>query len=253
MVSHNGPAVTVVKGTPSELNQMLNNGQLDISVVSCVEYAMNHRDYLLLPDLCIGAVGQVRSVLFLAKRPLQERDRHEVWITKSSMTSSTLVKFILEEDLGINPSYRRFRLGGKKECSPEAMLLIGDEALREQKRGRYPFVIDLAQYWYERYGLPFVFAVWCVRREVWQALGSEVREVGRTLLASRDMGRLLMREIAQKYHGQAGLSEEECLEYLKGLSFALSEEHVEGMSLFFKLIFEKNLVPELPRISFVEP
>ncbi len=252
MVSHNGIGVTVVKGTPSELNRMLNSGALDISVVSCVEYAMNHREYLLLPDLCIGAVGPVKSVLFLSKRPLQELDQREVWITKSSLTSSTLVRFILEEDMGITPTYRRFRLGGKKDCSPEAMLLIGDEALREKKRGRYPFVVDLAQYWYERHGLPFVFAVWCVRREVWEALGREVREVSRTLLASRDMGRLLMHEIAQKYHGQAGLSEEECLDYLKGLSFALSDKHIEGMALFFRLIFERGLIPSLPEIGFVE-
>jgi chorismate dehydratase len=252
MVSHNGLDVTVVKGTPSELNRMLGLGKLDLSVVSCVEYAVNHKEYLLLPDLCIGAVGPVKSVLFLSKRPLQELDRSEVWITKSSLTSSTLVKFILEEDVGISPTYRLFRLGGKKDCSPEAMLLIGDEALKESKRGRYPFVIDLAQYWYEKHGLPFVFAVWCVRREVWRSAPDDVKALAQTLLASRDMGMLLMREIAQRHGSQAGLTEDECIEYLKGLSFGLSPAHIEGMSLFFRLIHQKGLIPEQPEIRFVE-
>jgi len=252
LVHTNGVNVEIKTGTPSELNQQLSQGDLDISVVSCVEYAIHHRDYLLLPDLCIGAVDEVKSVLFFSQKPLNELEDTEVWITRSSLTSSTLVRFILEEDIGISPNYRLFTLGNRKDCSPEAMLLIGDEALRERKRKRYPYVLDLARYWREKHGLPFVFAVWCVRREVWQEQPQGVAEVSRTLLASRDMGRLLMDEIATLYHEQVGLSHHECLDYLKGLSFHLTEQHVEGMKLFFKLLTERKLVPEEPKVRFVE-
>jgi len=252
LVHCNGVRVEVVSGTPSTLNRMLSQGELDVSVVSSVEYAVHHRNYLLLPDLCIGAVREVKSVLFLSRVPLEKLDGSDVWITKSSLTSSTLVRFILEKDLGISPRYRLFKLGEKKECSPDAMLLIGDEALRERKANRYPYVVDLAQYWYEKHGLPFVFAVWCVRNEVWQDRPTEVRQLCRTLLDSRDMGNSLLEEISQNHHDQADLSEEECLEYLRGLSFNLTPKHVEGMRLFFKLLTQRNLVPEEPRVRFVE-
>src|SRR5438034_5289469 len=47
-------AAELVTGTPSELNDLLAAGELDLSVVSAVEYARNARDYVLLPDLAIS-------------------------------------------------------------------------------------------------------------------------------------------------------------------------------------------------------
>ncbi len=49
----------LVTGTPSELNDLLAAGELDVSVVSAVEYARNARDYVLLPDLAISCDGPV--------------------------------------------------------------------------------------------------------------------------------------------------------------------------------------------------
>ncbi len=244
--------IRVITGTPSELNRMLSKGEVDISVVSSVEYAINQEDYLLVPGLCIGAIEEVKSVLFFSKRPLDKLNDTDVWITLSSLTSSTLVQFILEDDIGISPKYRRFKLGDKKDCSPEAMLLIGDEALKEKKRGRYPYVVDLSAYWWRRHRLPFVFAVWCVRNDVWQECPNQVQEVCRTLLASSRMGRLLINEIARQHHACVGLTQEECIDYLKGLSFSLTEEHLKGMELFFELITRKGIVPQRPKIRFVE-
>jgi len=48
------PGTTFVTGTPSELNDLLAAGELDVSVVSAVEYARNAKDYHLLPDLPIS-------------------------------------------------------------------------------------------------------------------------------------------------------------------------------------------------------
>jgi len=252
LVNNNGAPIRVISGTPSELNRMLGKGEIDISVVSSVEYAMNQEEYLLVPGLCIGAEREVKSVLFFSRCPIEELNNAEVWITLSSLTSSTLVRFILEDDLKISPRYRRFRLGEKKDCSPEAMLLIGDEALREKKRDRYPHVVDLSAYWWERHRLPFVFAVWCVRKEVWQECPSQVREVCRTLLASSRMGSLLIDEIAQRHHAEVELTHDECKEYLKGLSFELTGDHLKGMELFFDLITRKGIVSKRPEIQFVE-
>src|SRR6266446_899676 len=47
-------AADLVTGTPSELNDLLAAGELDVSVVSAVEYARNAKDYVLLPELVIG-------------------------------------------------------------------------------------------------------------------------------------------------------------------------------------------------------
>src|SRR5881397_3995096 len=54
-------AAELVTGTPSELNDLLAAGELDLSVVSAVEYARNARDYVLLPDLAISFGGRSGS------------------------------------------------------------------------------------------------------------------------------------------------------------------------------------------------
>ncbi len=50
----------LVTGTPTDLNGLLAAGELDISVVSAVEYARNADAYHLLPDLAVSCDGPVR-------------------------------------------------------------------------------------------------------------------------------------------------------------------------------------------------
>ena len=63
---------SVVDGIPSELNRRMEAGQLEVSVISAVEYARQASRYLLLPDLAITSDGPVRSVLLFSKRPAEE-------------------------------------------------------------------------------------------------------------------------------------------------------------------------------------
>ena len=48
---------TVVSATAAELNDLLAAGELDLSVVSAVEYARDAAAYHLLPDLAISCDG----------------------------------------------------------------------------------------------------------------------------------------------------------------------------------------------------
>src|SRR5947208_11577120 len=64
----------LVTGTPSELNELLAAAELDVSVVSAVEYARNARDYVLLPDLAISCDGPVRSVALFSRRTVRSEE-----------------------------------------------------------------------------------------------------------------------------------------------------------------------------------
>src|SRR5690349_24734858 len=81
----------LVTGTPSELNDLLAAGELDLSVVSAVEYARNARDYVLLPSLAISCDGPVRSVALFSRRPVGQLDERTVLLTASSRTAVGLV------------------------------------------------------------------------------------------------------------------------------------------------------------------
>ena len=246
-----GEGWTFVEDTPSALNAMLRNGELDLSVVSSVEYAQHWRDYYILPNLCIGSNGDVKSVLFFSRRPLEQLSGLEVWLTKSSLTSKTLVKWIME-DKGVTPIYKEFTLGEEIFLNDhtEAILLIGDEALRKRESGVFPHCTDLGAYWQSKTGLPFVFALWCVRREVAQATPGKVAEAWRKLLASRDYSRKKLNDISRICHRQTGLMPRQCRNYLEGLNFNLTAAHINGMNRFFSMLVEKGLIPLMTPLEF---
>src|SRR4029079_9416473 len=86
----------LVDGVPTDLNRRMAHGELDISVVSAVEYARDSEKYLLLPDLAISCDGPVRSVMLFSKRPASELTGQNVIVSKSSMTSVALLELLFE-------------------------------------------------------------------------------------------------------------------------------------------------------------
>ena len=72
----------MVTAPPSVLNNMLANGDIDISPISSVAYALHQKDWLLLPDLSIACSGDVMSVILGGRnrgRPL------DYWFTNNFM------------------------------------------------------------------------------------------------------------------------------------------------------------------------
>jgi chorismate dehydratase len=125
----------------------------------------------------------------------------------------------------------------------EAFLLIGDEALkfgsmfksRAPKLSRYLFMYDLGEIWYEKTGLPFVFALWIVRKELYnrEDLRHElfVKFVG-DLMKAKEKSLHNLIEIAGHSPMKAFLSENEIISYWNMLDYELSDEHKKGLNLF---------------------
>src|SRR5579862_939908 len=89
-------AATLVDGVPTELNRLMAEGALDVSVVSAVEYARAWERYLLLPDLAISCDGPVRSVLLFSTRPAGELGGCKLLVSRSSMTSVHLLEMLFQ-------------------------------------------------------------------------------------------------------------------------------------------------------------
>ena len=176
----------LIDGIPTTLNRLMAASQLDVSVVSAVEYARDARRYLLLPELGITSDGPVRSVLLFSRRDPSTLGGQRVLVSRSSMTSVALLELLFEHVWRCTPEF----VAGDAELADlarfddephEARLVIGDAALRlfdEANRGgrwaeRYPHRIDLGAAWKAWTGLPFVFAVWVAQRSapVREALG----------------------------------------------------------------------------------
>lgn len=227
---------TIVEGTPATLNEALMGGKLEISVISSLAYARATGALRLLPNLAIACDGPVVSVRCFSRVPWRDLAGRRVLLTPASMTSACLLRVLLHRRFGVEPEYVAAADGEELPADVAAGLLIGDPALREASRGRFPFDLDLGEEWKAWTGLPFVFAVWAVRAEVWEDRGEEVRALHRALTASKTYGLARAEAISRAVHARVGMTEEACLAYFrKHLSFDLSPRHLEGLRAFFAL------------------
>ncbi|MCC6243823.1 MAG: menaquinone biosynthesis protein [Gemmatimonadaceae bacterium] len=244
----------LVDGIPTALNRLMAQQQLDLSVVSAVEYARDAKRYLLLPELAITSDGPVRSVLLFSRVDPASLGGKRVLISRSSMTSVALLELLFEQVWRCRPEF----IAGDAELADldrfdeevhDARLVIGDAALRiadEANRGgvwslRYPFRIDLGAAWKEWTGLPFVFAVWVAQRT---APVHDALAVHASLIASRDWGLAHLDQLAAQAAMASGVPRDSCLEYFAGLDYRLSYPHLAGLTEFYRRLVLAGRVPD---------
>ncbi len=242
----------VVSGTASELNDLLAAGELDVSVVSAVEYARNAAAYHLLPDLAISCDGPVRSVKLFSRRAVDALDGATVLLSASSRTSVLLLELLCRHRWAVTPRFATARaeaadLAALAGLPHEAVLVIGDAALVLEAAGRYPVEVDLGEAWKAWTGLPFVFAVWAARR---RADAGAVQALHRALLGSRSWGLQHLDDLARDAAQATGLPIGLCRHYFDGLDYRLSYRHLAGLTDFFRRLTQDGLVPD-GSLSFI--
>jgi chorismate dehydratase len=245
---------TLVDGIPTQLNHLMATGQLDVSVVSAVEYAKDAHRLLLLPELGITSDGPVRSVVLFSRRDPRDLGGRRVIVSSSSMTSVALLELLFEHVWRCRPEFvpgnaELADIAGFDQEPHEARLVIGDAALRlhdEAARGgiwasRYPFQEDLGAVWKAWTGLPFVFAVWVAQRTtpVHAALAAHA-----SLLASRDWGLAHLDLLAAQAALASGVPRASCRAYFDGLDYRLSYPHLAGLTEFFRRLVLAGRVPD---------
>ena len=167
----------IVYATPAKLADMLQRDELDAALVSVVEVLFNDR-YDILDSIAIASLGEVKSVLLAHRKPLAEAT--EVFCDTASLTSVQLLRVLLAER-GIRPEFKPLP-SYDFAALPDYALLIGDPAL-DFGRGPHEHEIwDLGAAWFELTNLPFVYAVWALRR------GMENSALRRQLREARDFG-----------------------------------------------------------------
>jgi chorismate dehydratase len=230
------PGGELVTGTPAELNDLLVAGELDVSVISAIEYARHAKDLLLLPELAISCDGPVRSVALFSRRPVGQLDGRTVLLSASSRTSVALLELLCRDVWKIHPKFAEARaeaqdLEALAALPHEAVLVIGDAALKLAAQGAYQHRHDLGEEWKRWTGLPFVFAVWAARRS---ADPVAVQRGHETLLASRAWGLEHLDAIARETARATQLPLIACREYLSGLDYAFSDKHRAALSDFLR-------------------
>src|SRR3989442_15513407 len=239
-------AAELVTGTPVELNELLVAGELDVSVISAVEYARHARDLVLLPELAISCDGPVRSVALFSRRPVGQLDGRTVLLTASSRTAVALLELLCRDVWKVRPRFAQTRaegpdLGALERLPHDAVLVIGDAALLLAARRAYPHRYDLGEEWKRWTGLPFVFAVWAARRS---AACASISLAHTAVLASRAWGLAHLDALAADASRVTGVAVAACREYLGGLDYALTYKHLAGLTDFFRRLAAHGIVPD---------
>ena len=244
----------LVPGVPSELNRMLQSGELDISPSSSFEYALNFEDYLLLPNFSISSFGPVGSVFLFSPCPLEQLSDKTIVITGESATSINLLRVLLLEYYGLKKVDDNVPAGDVETAIRQGQpgLLIGDRAMKQARN--LPVGVcgyDLGDLWYKKTGLPFVFALWILRRSSARKKACGFTALIRQLETSLEQALNDLPALARNIGSEQSVTE--YVDYWKGMDFFLTPCHLAGLSLYFSLCQKHSLLAKTPEISFFSP
>ena len=162
---------------PSKLAAMLQRDELDAALVSVTEVLFNDR-FDVLDGIAIASLGEVKSVLLAHRKPIEEVQ--EIYCDPASLTSVNLLKVLLAER-GLKPEFQPLE-NYAAAAEKDFVLLIGDPALDFLFAPRGHEIFDLGTAWFELTRLPFVYAVWALRR------GAENSALRRHLIEAKGFG-----------------------------------------------------------------
>jgi chorismate dehydratase len=218
------PYADISYDLPSRLADQLASGELDVALIPSVEYFQDP-SYEIVSNACIGCRGPVLSVKLLTRVPFDQI--RTLALDEGSRTSVALVRVLLQQRFGLEPQLESLPIGSEvNETQTDAVLLIGDRAINIPE-GDFIDEWDLGDQWCRWSELPFVFAMWVARA------GVEVGELPSALEQARDEGVANLSRIAAEEAAAAGLSEADCLAYLRdNLHLYFESRERSGLELF---------------------
>ena len=144
---------------PKELAELLERDELDAALVSVTEVLLKDR-YDILDGVAVASHGPVKSVFLARQQPLEEIEI--IHCDTASLTSVNLLRVLLAER-GLRPAFEPLP-DYAQATALENVLLIGNPGI-DFLHAPHPHTIwDLGAAWRELTDLPFVYAIWALRR-----------------------------------------------------------------------------------------
>jgi len=212
---------------PADCAAKLISGKVDIGLIPVAAIPML-KEYHIISDYCIGANGNVRTVMLLSNCPFLEiRNIYLDYRSRSSVNlTKVLAKNSWKKDFRWINTSKSFDF--KNIGLDEAVVLIGDQCFEFENSFKYK--IDLAMEWKKFSGLPFVFACWTSNKQIDNLFIKEFNE-------ALQMGVNNIDAVVDKY-GQTGTITGDTLRtyLLENIDFNFNEEKKAGLKLFLELM-----------------
>jgi chorismate dehydratase len=246
------PDLQLLPGVPTQLNQMLCEGEIDFGPISSIAYARNAERLLLSRHVSISSLGAVESIQLVARVPLEQV--RKVALTGQSATAVALLKTLLSLRFDQQVQYQQ--LEGPVEQALQqcdAVLLIGDDGL---KALHFPWpgtaCHDLGKLWQEWTGLPMVYAVWAAREDFALLHGPELRAVETELVECMDYGRERLPQVVESALGQFPFDRDSLTRYFELLRYDFTPEYQQGLRRFYELAYQAGELDEVPELRFID-
>ncbi|GAC1534649.1 MAG: menaquinone biosynthesis protein [Candidatus Velthaea sp.] len=181
------PAV-VTAAPPATLNALLSEGALDVSPVSAAHYLRNTRDLARFGDCGIVARGAVISVVLVSSRPPALLDGAAIAVTRESASGRALLESLLGGRYGVRATFEPVENAAAAALAGRPALLIGDAAIAIRDQVAPADIHDLGSAWLEWTGLPMVFAVWAVRRDILAQRPDDIARLAKAYTDARMWG-----------------------------------------------------------------
>jgi len=235
----------VVYDIPSVLADRLKNKELDIALISSIEYAKNFKNYDYISNLCISSIEKVDSILLFSKMA-NLSDIKNLRYDISSRSSVAMLKIIFNKKNGFIPNFLScntdeinyyMELDNKNDT--DAVLLIGDNALKykdihiSDNETGFKKIYDLGTEWYNLFSLPFVYALWVARKEI-NIDESYFNEV-------YDKNKDIVKEILLESNNFSDFN----YKYLtETIHYILTPNHLKSLNIFFEEAFKIGIIDE---------
>jgi chorismate dehydratase len=225
--------VEEVTGVPTELNERLLAGDIDLAPISSIAYARHAERLRILPRVAVSSEGAVDSIQLVSRQPLTRV--RSVAVTPESATSVVLVRILL-------PDAEHVPLGE----DADATLLIGDGALHSAFEDPTPHH-DLGRLWQERTGLPMVYAVFACP----DPAPDGVLAVEEALLEAHRVSRAEPEELAREASARYGYPAGFLARYFEKLRYGFGPRERAGLLSFLELAHDVGELDAVPELRFV--
>ena len=215
---------------PDALAIELAAGRLQAGLVPIFSVLENANAYHIVDGYAIGTLNMVYSVVMAHTLPVVRIKT--VALDPVSQTSNHLIRVLLEKYYRLKPRYV------SPDEPAEGQVIIGDPAIAYRQSHPDERYLDLAQAWHAHTGLPFVFAVWAIRRDA-----HDVKGIARELRAAAVEGLAQRGAIARNRFEYHYLTEH--------LYYHLGKPQKTAVDLFASDLLELGLLHQRPELSYV--
>jgi chorismate dehydratase len=214
---------------PADCAAKLINNTVDIGLIP-VAALPSLREYHIISDYCIGANGNVRTVLLLSNCPFE--DIRNIYLDYRSRSSVNLTKVLARNSwkreykwINTTKAFDFLNIGLN-----EAVVLIGDQCFEFENSFRYK--VDLANEWKKFSGLPFVFACWTANKQINNEFITKFNNALRLGVNDIDA-------VVEKFGNSGTIRGEILKKYLvENIDYNFNDEKKKALMLFLELLAE---------------